>query len=212
MCWCDTRVAFNSSKHYDKKRIFLETDAAKELEEIWWPDVTFVNEVGKRTTENQELIIESDGTVEYREKFGVKLHSNFETKDFPFDSQVLIAEIESFAWNASTLLFHVEEDLVGFDEDFDIPEHVMTGIDEHLEIKQEARDRHPFSDLVTEVYVSRVPTYYITKVIVPLTLIVGISWSVFWMNCWELGDRMAIFFFSFRFFPGFAAKYCQCLA
>ncbi len=194
LVWCDSRLKFEADKAYKKKHYYLEKDAEKELEEIWWPDLTFVNEIGKRTSENQELIIEYDGTIEYREKFAVHLTSSFITKQFPFDKQVLTAEIESFAWNSTTLEFHVEEDLVGFSHNFRIPEFKMMGIHEHVEIKQEPRDRYPFSDLVTDFYIERDPGYYVTKVLIPLSLIVAISWSVFWMDCWDLGDRMAISF------------------
>ena len=193
LVWCDSRLKFETNNDY-KKHYYLEADAAKELEEIWWPDMTFVNEIGKRTTENQELVIESDGTVDYREKFAVNLTTNFDTRRFPFDKQILTAEIESFAWNSTTLEFHVETDLVGFSDDFRIPEFEMKRIDEHVEIKQEPRDRYPFSDLVTEFYIQRNPRYYVVKVIIPLSMVVAISWSVFWMDCWELGDRMAISF------------------
>jgi len=181
LVWCDSRLKFEVEKAHKKKHYFLEADAAKELEEIWWPDLTFVNEINKRTIENQELVIEHDGTVEYREKFAVLLTSNFDTRRFPFDEQVLTAEIESFAWNATTLEFHVETDLVGFSRDFRIPEFEMKGIHEHMEIKQEPRDRYPFSDLVTDFYIQRDPRYYVMKVMVPLSLIVAISWSVFWI-------------------------------
>lgn len=194
LVWCDSRLKFDASESYKKKHYYLEKDAEKELEEIWWPDLTFVNEIGKRSSENLELVIENDGTIEYREKFAVHLHSSFVTKQFPFDKQVLTAEIESFAWNASTLVFHVEEDLVGYSHNFRIPEFEMKGIHEHVEVKQEARDRYPFSDLVTDFYIQRNPGYYVTKVLIPLSLIVAISWSVFWMDCWDLGDRMAISF------------------
>ena len=193
LVWCDSRVKFEPAWP-GQQHLYLEGDAAKELEEIWWPAFTFVNEVHKRDIENQEVIVSADGTVEYREKFGVKLQSNFVMDNFPFDTQVLIAEIESFAWNSSIMKFHIEQDLIGFSEEFVIPEHELTGIDEHLETKQELRDRYPFSELVTELYVERVPTYYVTKVIVPLTLIVMISWAVFWMDCDDLASRMGISF------------------
>lgn len=182
LIWCDPHTEFDPHNTGKDKHIYLERDAAKELEDIWWPAVTFVNEKGKREIENQEVIIESDGTVEYREKFKVTLTTPFDMGRFPFDKQVLRAEVESFAWNADQMVFHVEEDLVGFSEDFEIPEQTMTHIEEHLETKMEARDRHPFSELVTEIHVYRNPTYYMTKVCIPLGLIVAISWAVFWMD------------------------------
>eukprot|EP00980_Cylindrotheca_fusiformis_P011376 scaffold2638_cov114-Cylindrotheca_fusiformis.AAC.4 len=194
LLWCDARMKFNSSSAGRDSHTFLENDAEKEIEEIWWPAVAFVNEVTRRTTENQELIINSDGTIEYREKFFVTLSSNYDMVRFPFDEQILVAEIESFAWNSDILQFHIEDDLVGFSTEFDIPEHSLTEIHEHIETSMEARDRHPFSELIAEFHIVRNPTYYLTKVVIPLTLIVCISWAVFWMESNDLPNRMAISF------------------
>ena len=92
---------------------------------------------------------------------------------FRFDHQTLIAEVQSFAWNSDELQFHTEGDLVGFANDFGIPEFKMTGIEEHdVETVKEARDRRPYSEVLTEIYVLCDPTYYMTKVVIPLTLIV----------------------------------------
>lgn len=113
---------------------------------------------------------------------------------FPFDSQVLLVEIESFAWSSSILQFRIKEEMVGFSEEFDVPEFVITGLEEHLQERMEVRDRHPFSELVVEIYITRDPAYYVTKVIVPLSLIVCISWAVFWMDQSNLADRMSISF------------------
>lgn len=147
-----------------------------------------------RRIENEEVIIYSDGTVEYREKFGVELSTNYDMRKFPFDTQILIAEIESFAWTSKDMIFHLEEDLVGFSSEFEVPEFNIEKVEEHLEVRMEPRDRYSFSELVAEVYVRRDPNYYITKVIIPLGLIVCISWAVFWMDGSDLADRMAISF------------------
>ena len=197
LTWCDPRLRFNAttlgaSGGATVERVYLEKDAEKELERIWWPAPFFVNEVSPRRIENEELLIYPDGTVEYREKFGVSLSTNYDMRRFPFDDQTLLAEVESFAWSGDKLQFHIEEDIVGFSDDFEVPEFSVTGISEYLGERREVRDRRPFSELMVEVYVTRDPVFYVTKVILPLTLIVIISWSVFWMESRELADRMAI--------------------
>ena len=197
LVWCDPRLRFefNESDPFDQRtHVFLEKDAERELEHIWWPTLFFVNEVMPRRIENEEVIIYSDGTVEYREKFGVELSTNYDMTKFPFDTQILIAEIESFAWTSKDMIFHLEEDLVGFSSEFEVPEFNIEKVEEHLEVRMEPRDRYSFSELVAEVYVRRDPNYYITKVIIPLGLIVCISWAVFWMDGEDLADRMAISF------------------
>ena len=155
LVWCDPRLRFelNESDPFDQRtHIFLEKDAERELEHIWWPTLFFVNEVMPRRIENEEVIIYSDGTVEYREKFGVELSTNYDMRKFPFDTQILIAEIESFAWTSKDMIFHLEEDLVGFSNEFEVPEFNIEKVEEHLEVRMEPRDRYSFSELVAEVY------------------------------------------------------------
>ena len=113
------------------------------------------------------------------------LHSEHVSESRPFDSCCDCIQ---------QLRFEVEEDLLGFDEDFVIPEFTKTGITAGIVQKREPRDKHPFSELVVEFEIRRDPTYYVTKVVIPLALIVAISWGVFWMDGNELGDRMAISF------------------
>ena len=124
----------------------------------------------------------------------MELSTNYDMRKFPFDTQILIAEIESFAWTSKDMIFHLEEELVGFSSEFEVPEFNIEKVEEHLEVRMEPRDRYSFSELVAEVYVRRDPNYYITKVIIPLGLIVCISWAVFWMDGSDLADRMAISF------------------
>lgn len=108
--------------HRLTRKFCLEENSAKELHHIWWPDCVFVNEVIPRQIENEELFIEPDGTVEYREKFGARRATNYDMTRFPFDIQTLIAQSETFAWASDVLQFNIE-DLVGVWDEFDIPEH-----------------------------------------------------------------------------------------
>lgn len=77
LTWCDPRLRFNTTAENVTAKYFLEQDAEKELGYIWFPDVFFVNEELPRRIESEELIVDFDGTVEYREKFGVKLMMNY---------------------------------------------------------------------------------------------------------------------------------------
>lgn len=194
LVWCDPRERFDPARAGIDTKIFLERDADKELQYIWSPDFYFVNEVEGRNVENEELIRFADGTVEYREKFGVTLATEFDMTAFPFDSQLLEVEIESFAWSSRHLEFQLDTEVVGFSRDFGIPEWSLIGVEEHLEMKREIRDRDAFSELVAEITVQRDPGFYVTKIMLPLGIIVAISWSVFWMIGDTLADRMSVSF------------------
>lgn len=197
MIWCDPREGFDPEELGWPRKIFLEDDAAGELQLIWWPDISFPEEVGSTDTENLELIIFEDGTVEYAERFAVTLESKFDLSLFPFDSQTLSIKIESLAWSEEYLVFHESEDMIGFSERFDLPEwdwNPETDISFHIEEVLEIRDDVPFSEFVVDLTVHRLPGFYILKVFMPMALIVALSWAVFWMDESSLGERLGISF------------------
>jgi len=197
MVWCDPRESYDPKELGWHKKIFLEDDAHGELTLIWWPDITFPNESGGRDTENLELIIFEDGTVEYEERFAVTLEAKFDLAMFPFDTQHLEIQVESLAWSEEYMIFHEEADMIGLSDEFQLPEwewDAETDLSFHIEEVQEIRDDAPFSEFVIELSVSRRPDFYLLKVFLPMALIVALSWAVFWMVESDLGDRLGISF------------------
>lgn len=197
MIWCDPRESFDPEEIGWHEKVFLEHDAESELQLIWWPDITFPNESGVRETENLELIVFEDGTIEYEERFAVTLEANFDLRLFPFDTQHLEIQVESLAWSEDYLLFHEETNMIGFSEDFKLPEwnwNPETDLASRVEEVQELRDDKAFAEFVVELTVHRRPDFYLLKVFLPMALIVALSWAVFWMDESDLGDRLTISF------------------
>ena len=110
LVWCDPRMAYEAENEEELgEKILLKEKAQALLNEIWWPAVTIANQVNARNIENQELVILSDGTIEYKEKFSAELEAHYDLKEFPFDRQKLEIEIESFAWHDDVLIFKMNE-------------------------------------------------------------------------------------------------------
>jgi len=190
LVWCDPRLAFNSSEANTNVEIYLEDDAHELLNNIWWPNLEFVNEDEPVETENLTLLIHSDGTVEYRAKISGQFSSNFNLHAFPFDQQNLIVEIESFEWASDTMVFLEQDNIVGFSEEFHIPEWYVTDISEKIENKKEPRDHSEFSQFVATIHIKRDPGVYTTKVMIPLGVIILISMIIFWMDSDSFEDRL----------------------
>jgi hypothetical protein len=168
--------------------------AAATLERGWTPDITFVDEIEAPIKENQELIRFRTGTVEYKQKLNVTLEARYDLRRFPFDRQTLSIELESFDWPANDLELRGQSDMVGFSERFEIPEWRAVTVDSYVDEVKEPRDRERFSELVVTLEVDRESGFYVWKILVPLVLLVGISWSVFWMSGETLAARIAISF------------------
>ena len=159
MVWCDPRLAFDEASIGWPEKIYTEENAAGQLQLIWQPDIVFVNESVPRETENLELIIYADGTVEYEERFGVELENNFDLLVFPFDTQTLRIEIESIIWPSNILVFHENDNLIELSSEFELPEWHWTAEDlsHHVESVMEMRSSVEFSEFLVELQVTRRP-------------------------------------------------------
>ncbi|MCB0224230.1 MAG: hypothetical protein KDI02_11105 [Anaerolineae bacterium] len=192
LIWCDPRLAYSVSQTGRHEEIFLEEDALEKIQMMWWPDIEFVNEAGAAEIENEELIILPDGTINYEERFSAELEAHYDLRRFPFDRQQLEIEIESFAWDNDYLVLHKEDEKIGFSSEFQLPEWEIEGVGSGIEAKQEVRDRKPFSEFLMKIEVARLASYYQWKILLPLIILVAISWSVFWMIGDGLADRMSV--------------------
>jgi len=190
LIWCDPRLVFDPSETGTDVEIFLEDDAHEKLNNIWWPNLEFVNEYDPIETENLTLLVHPDGTVEYRSKFGGHLASAFDLHAFPFDNQDLLVKLESFEWAGDTMEFLPQEGVVGFSDQFYIPEWYVTDISEKVESKKEIRDHNEFSEFTATIHVKRDPGVYTTKVMIPLGVIILISMVIFWMEPGAFEDRL----------------------
>ena len=193
LIWCDPRLKFDN-RGQGSFEIFLEEGAQEKLNSIWWPDVTFVNEVEDRDIANQELVIHENGTVEYKEKFAVILEAKYNLYKFPFDKQTLEIEIESFAWDERYLQLHIEEHLVGFSDEYEIPEWRTDSLETRIEDVMEVGDRNPFSEFRMTINVTRQFGFYLWKVLFPLVILVVMCFAVFWMDDEGLSSRLGVGF------------------
>jgi len=192
LIWCDPRLSFDVSETGTKVETYLEDDAFEKLNNMWWPNLEFVNEIEPISFEARTLLIHSDGTVEYRAKFGGYMASTYNLHSFPFDEQDLFVKIESFEWANDTMTFLTQEGIIGFSDEFYIPEWYVSNVDEHVELKKEPRDHTAFSQFIATIHVKRDPGVYTTKVMIPLGVIILISLVIFWMEPGAFEDRLGI--------------------
>ena len=190
--WCDPRLAFEPVAGVRPERVFAGPEAEQELGRIWSPTGFPVNSVGDFSILERVLRIQADGTVLNDLNFSALLSADYDLRRFPFDSQLLELQIESFRWNRDDLVFVADEDSIGFGRDFEIPEWRITRVASRIVEETAIRNPVPFSRFVLEIGVEREPGFYLWKVMLPILIIVGLSWSVFWMTDERLAGRSRI--------------------
>jgi hypothetical protein len=188
--WQDGRLEFTPAQNEPEYRVYVEHAAEQLLDSIWRPDIIVENEIGRRITEAVEVIIYADGTVEYEERLSLTVGANFDLARFPFDTQVLEVDIESFEWSEQHVIFRPRMDRIGYDTDMTLLQWKLTDVHTQVRSEQEIRSTESFSEFVYQVEIHRRAGQYFWKTLLPFLVVVMVSWSVFWMTGEDSSSRM----------------------
>lgn len=188
--WCDPRHAFDPRVEGVEEKVFYGPEAAAQIDRGWTARGFPVNQVDELKITERVIRIQADGTVSGDLNISVRLSANFDLRRFPFDSQQLTLEIQSFTWDAEQVVMVADASKTGFAEDFEIPEWTITGVRAHEERVDVIRSTKPYSQFVLTIDIERKSGFYLWKVMLPLLIIVALSWSIFWMLDEKFGIRV----------------------
>jgi hypothetical protein len=160
------------------------------LEQIWHPRTAIVNEtnsVSHRLPESVE--VGSDGIVLYRQLYAGAFTQPLRLQSFPFDRQTFVFQLVAVRYRPDEVAFVPDQDWIhnglkqagGIAPKITLPDWTI----EKWETKPLTYTLAPglqYSSYAFEFTASRYVEYYILKVILPLVLIVIMSWSGFWID------------------------------
>ena len=185
-------------------KFYSNTEVQSILRDIGWPEIIqFTNQVGQRDILSSYLWISANGDVTYYERFQGTFHSKYQLRKYPFDSQKLNILIESAYYDRTMLEFAAPKDKVIF---YESPTKPLPG-DEPLDLEEWHLDRNiesnvgeytsrltgrSFSYVSIDITAHRKVGFHIWKIFLPLVLIIGISWSVFWIWTENVASRLSI--------------------
>ena len=190
--WNDERLSFDANEYGYNWKIYRSDMVKKKFKnEIWWPDLYVVNAEDPRETLSSGLVISYDGFLSYEERFNAKLQQNFNLIDFPFDIHQITLTIGSFNYLTDEVAF---TQLPVSNETFIWNTNEWDVIDEGIATIEDSR----YPEITYALIIERLYGYYFSKFILPLLLIVTISWAVFWMDYEDvnIADRLGISFTS----------------
>ena len=160
------------------------------LDQIWHPRVAIVNEtnsVNRRLPESAE--VDADGSVLYRQRYVGSFTQSLRLESFPFDKQTFRVHLVAIRYTPNEVKFVPDQKWVdaglkqagGISPSITLPDWTI----EKWEINKMVYALAPGlenSGYVFEFTASRNVQHYILKVILPLVLIVMMSWAVFWID------------------------------
>jgi len=164
--WTDESLATGTNETR-----FLESD------EHWTPQIQIVGDLGMRKV-GDYLEVSPDGTIVERARYVGTISSRMHLYDFPLDRQVV--KIEAVCASRQPVTLTLDRSTTGKASDFTVADWDIGGY-EASETSFQALDR-AIPSVVFQIEATRHFGYYLWKVIVPLALIVFMSWSVFWID------------------------------
>jgi hypothetical protein len=190
--WMDPRLAFDPEEAGTDRQTWFGPAADQVHVSMWNTQLTAANTLGEPHRGSRNLTIDADGRVTFRARVTAALRAPLDFHRFPFDHQVLPIEVESYLWDANAVVLRPLDGLTGFDPDFDLPEWRVLGMRTRSRENERSGYETPFSQAVFEIEVARKAGYYLWKIVVPLVVIVMISWVVFYMKGERLGRRAGV--------------------
>lgn len=188
--WNDPRLRFDAEAFGADRAIYTGEAAVEQLERMWSPEITASNATGDAEVVERVLTIRSDGTVEFEVRMVGQFSSPMELSRFPFDSQKLSIQLESFVWNSDEVQLEASRDLASYREDLVLRDwrilDVTTSIDEQRYVTGDT-----YSRFTSTILVQRESWFYIWSILFPLGLVTFFAFLCFFWDQETLSERVA---------------------
>jgi hypothetical protein len=193
LTWRDERQAFDPTVVGVDEKIYQGAYQFNELSPAWFPQVVLANESGLFEKHGVILRVQPNGTSTLIETVNAKAEADLDLRRFPFDRHRLDATFEVLGVDNSEVVLQVAEEPSGpADQGVRTPQWKLEEVG--TSVGERRSGEATTSTFVVSMDVERQSFFVIRLVVIPLMLIVMLSWSVFWMERSSLADRISVSF------------------
>jgi hypothetical protein len=177
-------------------RIYQGDFAVREVYQGWRPHIKISNGIGDRSPSHMSIGAYPDGTMIYAEYFQARVETPMDLRTFPFDNQSLEVFLHPHNYQKNEVVLVYEPKMSGtWIQDEGIAEWTKKGV--NISEKTAVYDRleggkRYLSELVVDIKISRRPGHIILSIVLPLLILVSLSWCVFWMDEESISSRVNI--------------------
>lgn len=175
LSWTDPQLALRGNPPTRTVRYVNASD-------IWIPRVYFANALEQpRDHGEPDVEVDSEGRVFLREIISGKFSAELSLHTFPFDRQLLPLRIGAHR-DRTRVMLQSDRDRVALSPQAFLTDWNILGIGVRPTEERYAPDSDLYSFVVIETVVARKWTFYLWRVLFPMTLLVIVSWTVLWMD------------------------------
>lgn len=187
--WEDPRQAFDPTEAGVAEKLYHGDFQFNEASPAWYPQVFLVNESGTYDSRGVLLRVKPDGRSTLVTPVNAVAEVDLDMRHYPFDAHALELCFGVVGFRADEVMF---EALPAATPEDRISQWSLVEVATSTALRQSSAGPSP--EFVVTLHVERESIFILRLVWLPLILIVGLSWSVFWMDRSSLGDRLNVSF------------------
>lgn len=182
MHWQDPRMAYDPETVQDRFKVFMGDAFSAEMNRQGqaWPQYTIVNQQNRQWVQNRFVVVRPDGEAVSLERVSLTLQApDFDFRNFPFDKQRFYIRFDLLApeW---MFQFREIEGYSEVGEKLGEEEWVITDFDTNISSGQILL--RPVSRFNFEFSARRHVEYYFFRILLPLIVIISVSWILFFLK------------------------------
>lgn len=165
------------------------------LEEVWNPVLQITNQQRLLKTFPDVVQVKGDGTVEWAQRYWGRFSNPLSLHEFPLDKHTFVIQVVVASVDFKEIELREsgdEEDRSGLADKLSLPDWEVTGWRVKVTPVELIKGSSPLPGMAFEFEASRYLGYYLTKVLLPLLMIVMMSWIVFWIHPSESATQISV--------------------
>lgn len=163
------------------------------LKDIWNPSMIMANQEHLDKQFTYQAWVDCLGNVEFTEVLFGDFVTIANIKEFPFDQRLLTIELVSTEFETNELQFVNDKTITGRAEQFSVADWDIEGMPVAESSSYEFNPgNQKLASFTYELTAKRNYSYFLWKIILPLIMIVIMSWAVFWIPPSQLGPQIGL--------------------
>jgi len=201
--WNEPKMAAKAGEKLPPERFYLAEDLAKVMTErqIIWPAYSFFNQQGRMHYQNRIATVDPKGNIFYYGRFSATFQApDFDFVDFPLDHQRFYLMLDLLP-PADMFQFVKSESASGLGDALGEEEWILDGAEVNITTHNEL-------DVLASRFIlsfegSRHLNYYVVRILIPVIIIILVSWFSFFLNDYtkriDLAGANLLLFIAFNF-------------
>jgi hypothetical protein len=162
---------------------------------VWFPRIELLNSnrlTSRRQFTFDQVRVQEDGLVVYLQRNFGRISTYHDLSRFPFDSHEFELRMADFDYSSNEIRLIPDPAFTALAQRLNIPDWDIVGVRGKVENRFLDELDKSLSIFALLIDASRKSGYYILKLLMPLALIVMMSWTVFWIDPEKFGPQIGI--------------------